>query len=158
MIEQSSPRNVLLNRTTGAQIIEVEETQTGIESTDRGDREVRDDLKGIIVEEGRPEGIEKGGAAAAFGEALEDIMLGDDLYYISDAVGENEVTIGDNLQINLNCDSEEELRRILSGLSINGKVTMPIEDTFWGAIFAGLTDQFGISWTLNYQKPVAENS
>lgn len=87
-----------------------------------------------------------------------EIMLGDDLYYISDAIGENEVTIGDNLQINLNCGSEEELRRILSGLSVNGKVTMPIEDTFWGAIFAGLTDQFGISWTLNYQKPVVENS
>jgi PhnB protein len=85
-----------------------------------------------------------------------EITLGDDLYYISDAVGENEVKVGDNLQINLNCDTEEELRRLFSGLSVGGNVTMPIEDTFWGAVYGSLTDQFGISWSLNYQKPQAE--
>jgi PhnB protein len=85
-----------------------------------------------------------------------EITLGDDLYYISDAVGENEVKVGDNLQINLNCDTEEELRRLFSGLSVRGNVTMPIEDTFWGAVYGSLTDQFGISWSLNYQKPQAE--
>lgn len=85
-----------------------------------------------------------------------EITLGQDLYYISDAVGENEVKVGDNMQINLNCDTEEELRRIFGGLSENANITMPIEDTFWGAVFGGLVDQFGISWTLNYQKPKVE--
>lgn len=85
-----------------------------------------------------------------------EIMLGQDLYYISDAVGENEVTVGNNMQINLNCDTEEELRRIFGGLSENANITMPIEDTFWGAVYGGLVDQFGISWSLNYQKPKVE--
>jgi PhnB protein len=66
------------------------------------------------------------------------------------------VKVGDNLQINLNCDTEEELRRLFSGLSVRGNVTMPIEDTFWGAVYGSLTDQFGISWSLNYKKPQAE--
>jgi len=86
------------------------------------------------------------------------ITLDSDVYYVSDAVGKNEVTIGNNLQINLNFDSEGELRRIFTGLSENGTITMPLEDTFWGAVFGSLTDQFGISWTLNFQKSVADNS
>jgi PhnB protein len=82
-----------------------------------------------------------------------EIMFGEDIYYISDAVGDREVTVGTNVQINLNCDSEEELRKIFSRLSAEARSTMPIEHTFWGAVFAGVTDQFGVSWTLNYQKP-----
>mgnify|MGYP001767292522 FL=1 len=60
--------------------------------------------------------------------------------------------MGNNLQINLNCDSEEEMRKIFSGLSEGATITMPMENTFWDALFAGLTDRFGISWTLNFQK------
>ena len=81
-----------------------------------------------------------------------EITIGNDVYYISDAVGEEQVSVGNNLQINLNCESEEELRRIFGGLSDGATITMPIEETFWDAIFGGLTDQYGISWTVNFQK------
>jgi len=63
--------------------------------------------------------------------------------------------VGNNLQINLNCDSEEEMRKIFSGLSEGATITMPMENTFWDALFAVLTDRFGISWTLNFQKNTA---
>jgi len=81
-----------------------------------------------------------------------EIEIGNDIYYISDVVGAEQVSVGNNLQINLNCDSEDELRRLFSGLSDGATITMPIENTFWDALFAGLTDKFGISWTLNFQK------
>jgi len=80
-----------------------------------------------------------------------EIEIGPDVYYISDVVGEEQVTVGNNLQINLNCNSEEELRNIFAGLSDGATITMPLENTFWDALFAGLTDKFGISWTLNFQ-------
>lgn len=74
-------------------------------------------------------------------------------FYISDAVGQNSVKVGNNLQINLNCDSEEQLRWIYENLSQGAQIQMELQDTFWGAVFAMLTDRFGVSWSLNYQKP-----
>ena len=81
-----------------------------------------------------------------------EILIGDDVYYVSDAVGAEQVTVGNNLQINLNCESEEELRQIFAGLSEGAAISMPVQDTFWGAIYGALTDRFGISWSLNFQK------
>jgi PhnB protein len=34
-------------------------------------------------------------------------------------------------------------------LSAGGKVTLPIQDTFWGAKFGMLTDAFGVRWMFN---------
>ncbi len=72
-------------------------------------------------------------------------------FYISDA-GSEKVEAGDNLQINLNCDSEEEIRWIFDHLIEGGQVRMKLEDTFWGALFGSLTDRYGITWSLNFQK------
>jgi PhnB protein len=32
-------------------------------------------------------------------------------------------------------------------------VTMPLQDTFWGARFGMLIDKFGVSWMLNCELP-----
>lgn len=58
--------------------------------------------------------------------------------------------LGDNFSISINTESEEEAKRIFSGLSEGGKVTMPLEKTFWGALFGMFTDKFGINWMVNY--------
>jgi len=72
--------------------------------------------------------------------------------YVSDAVGSYKVQIGDNVQINLNCDSEEQVNWIFKTLSEGGKVGMELQDTFWGAYYGSLTDRFGVTWSLNFQK------
>ncbi|MEG1709785.1 MAG: VOC family protein, partial [Acinetobacter sp.] len=36
-------------------------------------------------------------------------------------------------------------------LSVNGKIEMPLEKTFWGALYGAFTDQFGIKWMVNCQ-------
>ncbi len=72
-------------------------------------------------------------------------------FYISDALGTDAVSTGNQIQINLNCDTEEQIRHLFSHLSAGGKVNMALENTFWGALFGSLTDQFGITWSLNYQ-------
>jgi PhnB protein len=38
-------------------------------------------------------------------------------------------------------------------LSEGGNVTMPLQDTFWGAYFGMWTDKFGINWMVNYDDP-----
>jgi PhnB protein len=57
---------------------------------------------------------------------------------------------GNNFSISINAESEEEARRLFNGLSANGKVTMPLDKTFWGAYFGMFTDKFGINWMVNY--------
>lgn len=59
-------------------------------------------------------------------------------------------TFGDNYSVSINADSEEEATRIFNGLSAGGKVTMPLDKTFWGALFGMFTDKFGINWMVNY--------
>jgi len=54
------------------------------------------------------------------------------------------------MQISINTQSEEEAKKIFNGLSAGGRVNMPLEKTFWGALFGMFTDKFGISWMVNY--------
>jgi PhnB protein len=60
---------------------------------------------------------------------------------------------GDNFSININCESVEETERLFAALSENGKVTMPLQQTFWAQRFAMFTDRFGIHWMLNLENP-----
>ena len=63
------------------------------------------------------------------------------------------VTAGTNFSISVNVDSKEEADAIFNGLSAGANVTMPMNQTFWGAYFGMLTDQFGIGWMVNYDAP-----
>jgi len=60
---------------------------------------------------------------------------------------------GNSAHICLICDSLEETERFFAALSDKGKVTMPLQDTFWGARFGMIADQFGVNWMLNFDKP-----
>lgn len=61
------------------------------------------------------------------------------------------VSYGNNFSISVNPDNKEEAERIFNALASDGKVTMPLEKTFWNAYFGMLTDQFGINWMINCQ-------
>ncbi|MCG8373317.1 MAG: VOC family protein [Balneolales bacterium] len=71
----------------------------------------------------------------------------------SDGAPHKEITKGDNVHLNLSFDSETELRLTWGKLAAGGNIHMDLQDTFWGAIFGQLEDQFGIRWMFNYQKP-----
>lgn len=58
--------------------------------------------------------------------------------------------IGNNIQLSVNAETEEEAHRIFTSLSEGGKVTMPLDKTFWGALFGMFIDKFGIYWMVNY--------
>ncbi|MCH5718793.1 VOC family protein [Niabella hibiscisoli] len=60
---------------------------------------------------------------------------------------------GNNFSISINADSREEAEKLFNGLSAGGQVTMPMNDTFWGAYFGMFSDKFGISWMVNYDDP-----
>lgn len=72
----------------------------------------------------------------------------------SDTAGEwsSQFREGNNYSISINAESKEEADRLFSGLSADGRVTMPMEKTFWGAYFGMFTDKFGIQWMVNYDE------
>jgi len=59
---------------------------------------------------------------------------------------------GNNFSVSIQTDSKEEADRLFDGLSKNGKVTMPINFTFWNSYFGSFTDQFGINWMVSFDE------
>ena len=60
---------------------------------------------------------------------------------------------GNNFSVSVSCESLQEIERLFTAIGVNGKVTMQLQDTFWGARFGMLTDQFGIHWMFNFEHP-----
>ncbi|WP_332605719.1 VOC family protein [Acinetobacter sp. ESBL14] len=62
-------------------------------------------------------------------------------------------TPGNNhyISINLDPDEQDQAQRLFNALSANGQIEMPLEKTFWGALYGAFTDQFGIKWMINCQ-------
>ena len=48
----------------------------------------------------------------------------------------------------LNTDNAEEAIRIFNGLAVEGKIIMPIAQTFWSPCYGIVTDKFGIHWKI----------
>ena len=79
------------------------------------------------------------------------LRIGDQVLMASDAPpGSFEKQQGFSINIGVNDPSEAE--RLFRALSENGKVTMPIAETFWAARFGMLVDRFGIPWMVNCEK------
>lgn len=59
-------------------------------------------------------------------------------------------TGGNMVHLSIDFDEPGELEKVFKALSDGATITMPLQDTFWGARFGMLTDKFGISWMFNY--------
>ena len=70
----------------------------------------------------------------------------------SDIVPQTGFLKGNTVSLSLNCSSEEEIKKVYTKLSAEGKADHPLEDTFWGALFGDLTDKYGNHWILNFNK------
>ena len=78
------------------------------------------------------------------------LMLRDGVLMASDTpAGQPPTPIGRNAGLSIECSSREEEERIFAALSAGGHVTMPLQDTFWGAHYGMLTDKFGTWWMLD---------
>lgn len=60
---------------------------------------------------------------------------------------------GNNISVSVSAGDKEEADRLFNGLCAGGQVTMPMDNTFWGAYFGMCTDKFGIHWMVNYDDP-----
>jgi len=77
----------------------------------------------------------------------ETILMGSDT---SETFGK--VTVGTNFSVSITTESQEEADRLFKGISKDGKVTMPMDKTFWGSYFGMLVDKFGIPWMVSFDQ------
>lgn len=71
-------------------------------------------------------------------------------FMVSDSMPGQKVKAGSNLSLSLNFTNVADIDKTFSALSEGAQVTMPLQDTFWGAKFGMLTDKFGINWMFNH--------
>lgn len=60
---------------------------------------------------------------------------------------------GGNISLAIGLNDVDKAKTYFANLSDGGKVTMPLDKTFWAEAFGMLTDKFGINWMVNCDAP-----
>ncbi len=70
----------------------------------------------------------------------------------SDVGGEwaSGIVVGNNITISITADTKEQADHFFNSLSEGGKVSMPMDLTFWGSYFGMYTDKFDINWMISF--------
>ena len=76
-------------------------------------------------------------------------------FMVSDCPPGVSVSGGDQVSLSLNFHDLETIEKTFEALADGGHITMPLQDTFWGARFGMTKDRFGVHWMFNYDKPKA---
>jgi PhnB protein len=55
--------------------------------------------------------------------------------------------------VTVQVDDPAEAERVFEALSEDGKVEMPIQETFWALRYGSTVDRFGVPWMVNCSRP-----
>jgi PhnB protein len=57
----------------------------------------------------------------------------------------------EGFSLSIDVPDEKKAEKVFSALADGGKVTMPLEKTFWAPKFGMLEDRFGVGWMVSVQ-------
>lgn len=77
------------------------------------------------------------------------LHVGSSVIMVSDSMPGTPVPKESNTEVCLHFEDAAEMAKVFDALAEGGTVTMPLQDTFWGAKYGTLTDAFGIRWMFN---------
>ena len=75
--------------------------------------------------------------------------MGDTELMADDGMGGETTAEFKGITLAIEVASDAEAKRVFTALGESGKVTMPLEKTFWTSLFGMLTDKFGVPWIVN---------
>lgn len=81
------------------------------------------------------------------------LKIGDSQIMMCDDLHSENFTTGGNISLAIGLDDTDKARQVFDNLADGGKVTMPLDKTFWAEAFGMLTDKFGINWMVNCDAP-----
>ena len=77
------------------------------------------------------------------------LEFGDNMLMFSDGMPGSPIDHGNGIYLSIGLNDEVQARSIFDQLGEGGRITMPLEIQFWGALFGQVMDKFGISWMIN---------
>lgn len=108
-------------------------------------------LNGEVKELHRFEGSPAQSMSADGQKVMHAIFTAGDFQLMASDGKENEA-VGGMVHLSLNFTDAQQIAKAFEGLSEGARITMPLQDTFWGATFGMLTDKFGVNWMFNQDK------
>jgi PhnB protein len=82
------------------------------------------------------------------------VLMASDVPTFMGPVNENE----NRSKISISTESKEEADQIFNGLSVGGKVEVPIADSPWGSYFGMFRDKYGIEWMVDFDPKYKEGN
>ncbi len=64
--------------------------------------------------------------------------------------GYSEEEARSNIALSINFSDEDEQEKVFNALSQGGKISMPLQNTFYSRKFGMFEDKFGIQWMLHF--------
>ncbi|HHO47500.1 MAG TPA: VOC family protein [Desulfobacteraceae bacterium] len=81
-----------------------------------------------------------------------NVRIGDSTIMVSDGLCAGQAAFS-GFSLTIALPGEAETRRLFEALSENGRVEMPLAETFWSPCFGMVTDRFGVSWMVMTEAP-----
>jgi len=77
------------------------------------------------------------------------LTFGENMLMLSDCRPDDTVIPGNCVHLSIGLKDEVVARSVFDQLAVDGKVEMPMEKQFWGALYGQVVDKFGINWMIN---------
>lgn len=90
-----------------------------------------------------------GGLGAEGSVMKANFRIGDQTLMCIDSPAKHDFTFTPAFSLYVDCETEEEIRRLSSALAEGGAVFMPLGAYWFSRQFAWVSDRFGVSWQLN---------
>lgn len=75
--------------------------------------------------------------------------VGDTVMMLSDTFPGMPYTLGNQVSIAIHINTVEEAKSVFEKLSEDGKVTMPLQETFWSPSYGQVKDKYGVEWQVS---------
>jgi PhnB protein len=79
--------------------------------------------------------------------------VGESMVMASDGCESDGASAFKGFSLSITVNDEPEAKKVFNALSAGGKVTMPLDKTFWSPCFGMLTDKFGVNWMVGVYVP-----
>ncbi|MBS8263644.1 VOC family protein [Mesobacillus boroniphilus] len=77
------------------------------------------------------------------------LKIGNASLMLSDTFPGHPYQLGSQVTIAILVNDVAEAKEIFEKLQVDGKVTMPMQETFWSPAYGQVTDKFGVGWQLS---------
>ena len=78
------------------------------------------------------------------------MQIGGFRIFFNDSIERNPLKKGNQIQLVLDLESEENLRNAFETLAKEGNIVQKLHEVFWGALFGTVKDKYGVTWQIYY--------